>query len=62
MSHREHNRAVIQELRRINETIDRKIIHGESYRAEAKRHFQLLRLLRRSRSRWYSLLSSFALF
>ncbi|OHA18189.1 MAG: hypothetical protein A2664_01825 [Candidatus Taylorbacteria bacterium RIFCSPHIGHO2_01_FULL_46_22b] len=64
MSQREHNKAVISELQKINEMIDRKIIRGENYRMESKRHFELLRMLKRARSRWnlHNLLSALTLF
>ncbi|MEN9649420.1 MAG: hypothetical protein RL094_387 [Candidatus Parcubacteria bacterium] len=46
--------AIEVELRKLNETIDMKIVRGLSYRQEARRHKTLLAQARRLRSSWFS--------
>jgi hypothetical protein len=47
MKRREIIGAIRDELLKLNERIDRKIIRGESYRREAGRHLELRRQLAR---------------
>lgn len=49
MSQGEHTIAISYEIERLNQIIDKKIIRGVNYRAEAKKHRELLRLLKRDR-------------
>jgi len=42
--------TIQKELERVNETIDMKILRGEAYRMEARRHKALLSQLRQVRS------------
>lgn len=47
MSKKTLSREIEKELEKLNDTIDRKIIQGKSYAAEAKRHRTLSATLRR---------------
>jgi len=40
------NKEIVKELKRLNDKIDRKIIKGVPFRAEARRHRELLATLR----------------
>lgn len=51
MSQREYLKALNAEIQKLNDIIDRRIIEGEDYRREARRHRVLLRQLRRDESR-----------
>ena len=64
MSQREHIIATSYEIERLNQIIDRKIIKGQSYRVEAKRHLKLLKLLKKDteQSRFGRLLSFISIF
>ena len=52
MSKSEHKKAIELEIKKLIKIIDRKMIRGESYRTEAKRHLVLLRLLQKSMTGW----------
>ena len=52
MSKNELKKTVESEIKRLNKIIDRKIIKGESYRTEAKRHLVLLKWLQKSVTGW----------
>jgi hypothetical protein len=47
MSKRQHLKLINQELRKLNEVIDRKITQHHNYRREAVRHKKLLSEIRR---------------
>jgi hypothetical protein len=51
MSEREYVRALNTEILKLNEIIDRKIIHQYDYRREARRHKILLAQIRRNEAR-----------
>ncbi len=51
MSQREYLKALNSEIQKLNEIIDRKILHDADYRREARRHKALLTQLRRDESR-----------
>ncbi len=52
MSQGEHTIAISYEIERLNQIIDKKIIKGVNYCAEAKKHRELLRLLKRDKSQF----------
>lgn len=64
MTRQAHNREALKELMRVNELIDLKIIRGENYNTEARRHRELVRMLRRSKITWglQTILSSIKFF
>jgi hypothetical protein len=51
MSEREYVKALNAEIAKLNEIIDRKIMHEYDYRKEARRHKVLLTQIRRSEAR-----------
>ncbi len=50
MSKNTLTKEIIRELEKLNDTIDRKIIKGLSYKTEAKRHRELTETLHRIRA------------
>lgn len=54
MSKSQIKSAIEGELRRLNETIDMKIVRGLSYREEARRHKALLSQARQLRRSWFT--------
>ncbi|OHA58870.1 MAG: hypothetical protein A2571_00610 [Candidatus Vogelbacteria bacterium RIFOXYD1_FULL_44_32] len=64
MTYQQYTKSIQRELSDINQIIDRKIIHGLSYRRESLRHKRLISELRRRRSTsgWRSLMSFVSLF
>lgn len=46
MSQQQYKKALEQEIRKLNERIDMKILRGEHYGAESRRHKLLLRRMR----------------
>ncbi len=51
MSKREYLKALNEEISKLNEIIDRKIIQDANYRREARRHKNLLAQLRKDETR-----------
>lgn len=51
MSERAYLKALNEEIQKLNEIIDRKILSDSDYRKEARRHKKLLMQLRRDESR-----------
>ena len=47
MSHEQYIKILQVELQKVNEEIDRKIIQGELYKSEAKKHRLLLETMRK---------------
>lgn len=63
MSKNQFKHNVDRELKKLNETIDMKILRGVSYRYEARKHKALLSQSRRvSRQQWFGKFSFFSLF
>lgn len=54
MSKSQIKTAIEVELKKLNETIDMKILRGISYRQEARRHKALLAQAERLRGPWFS--------
>jgi len=48
MSKNQLTHSIAVELRKLNEVIDMKIVRGQAYRAEARRHKELLSRLNRA--------------
>ncbi len=60
MTRREYTQTIYQELRALNERIDYKILRGQRYTEESRRHRALLRKLKEQTrsgflSRWNSI-------
>lgn len=49
MTRQQYTKNIYQELKALNERIDYKILRGERYTLESKRHKALLREIRRQR-------------
>ncbi len=51
MSQQQYIKTIERELQKLNQRIDMKIISGESYTRESRRHKQLLRQIREQRNK-----------